>query len=139
MGNQALVQAGGIAYGGGLYLANDTSVSQSTITGNGALAPMGGQGFGGGIAFPTTPRSSLQKVDVRGNRATTSGPDLYRQLPEHVRPRRNATASFERQPGRLAQTARMRLASRPIPGSSCQPRHFGFSPTPHWRSRREDS
>ena len=48
-------------------------------------------------------------------------------LPEHVRPRRNATASFERQPGRLAQTARMRLASRPIPGSSCQPRHFGFS------------
>jgi hypothetical protein len=76
-GNQAFAQGAGIAYGGGLYLANDTSVSQSTITGNAALAPMGGQGFGGGIAFANNPKVSLQKVTVRGNRATTSGPDLY--------------------------------------------------------------
>ena len=77
VGNQALVEAGGIAYGGGLYLANDSSLSGSTITGNGAFASVRGQGFGGGIAFSGNPKVKLQKVDVRGNRAATSGPDLF--------------------------------------------------------------
>jgi hypothetical protein len=75
--NQALVESGGSAFGGGLYVANDSSLSQSTITGNGALAKVGGQGFGGGIAFAGNPRVGLRKVAVLGNRATTSGPDVF--------------------------------------------------------------
>ncbi len=77
VGNQALVGANGIAYGGGLFIANDSSLSQSTITGNGALASAGGQGFGGGIAFSGNPKVKLQKVVVLGNRAATSGPDIF--------------------------------------------------------------
>src|SRR5262249_37640803 len=77
VGNQALVEAGGMAYGGGLYLANDSSLSGSTITGDGAFASVGSQGFGGGIAFSGNPKVKLQKVVVLGNRAATSGPDLF--------------------------------------------------------------
>jgi hypothetical protein len=77
VGNQALVGANGIAYGGGLFIANDSSLSQSTITGNGALASAGGQGFGGGIAFSGNPKVKLQRVVVLGNRAATSGPDIF--------------------------------------------------------------
>jgi hypothetical protein len=77
VGNQALVEASGIAYGGGLYLANDSSLSGSAIIGNGAVASDGGQGFGGGIAFSGNPQVKLQKVVVLGNRAATSGPDLF--------------------------------------------------------------
>ena len=76
-GNQALVQGPGIAYGGGLYLASDSSLSQSSITGNEAMASGAGQGFGGGIAFGDDPTVSLQNVVVRLNHASTGGDDLY--------------------------------------------------------------
>jgi hypothetical protein len=76
-GNQAVVRNGGTASGGGLYLANNSSLSQSKITGNGALARGRGQGFGGGIAFANNPKVGLQNVIVRNNRASTAGPNLY--------------------------------------------------------------
>ncbi len=76
-GNHSLAQGPGIAYGGGLYLASDSSLSQSSITGNEALASGAGQGFGGGIAFGNDPTVGLQNVVVHLNHASTAGDDLY--------------------------------------------------------------
>src|SRR5262249_33783222 len=73
-GNQALVGGSGSAFGGGLYITGTSTLIASKITRNAAL---GGKGFGGGIAFAMNPKVELRQVIIRGNRATTAGPDLF--------------------------------------------------------------
>jgi hypothetical protein len=76
-GNQALTQTGA-AFGGGLYLANDSILSQSRITRNAALSLLrGGQGFGGGIAFANNPKFRALQIVVNNNRAATAGSNLF--------------------------------------------------------------
>lgn len=65
----------GSAYGGALLLEQSTRLNGTTVTRNRALA---GQGFGGGIALPPGPDVlTTVQTDVRHNRATTAGDQLW--------------------------------------------------------------
>ncbi len=75
-GNQARSsRSEGSAYGGALLLAQTSQLNATTVTRNSSRAA---QGFGGGIALPLGPEVlTASLTDVRRNRASTAGPQLW--------------------------------------------------------------